>query len=101
MSIECMKFKKFENGFLQGFADLYVIRWGLEIHGCSLYMKDGRRWLNLPSKEFQNEAGEKKWCPLVKLRDKDHQDGFVIQAIEAIDKYCSENQGEQAGSSGF
>ena len=91
--IECTKFKSHESGCLQGFADFYVEKWGLEINGCSLYMKDGKRWINFPSKEFTNQEGEKAYAPLVKFRERDQMDKFSDSAKVAIDKYCKENEG--------
>lgn len=89
--IECTKFKTFQKGSFQGFADLLVPSWGIEIKGCSLYMKEGRRWVSMPSKEFTNAEGEKKYAPIVKFHDKNHMDAFSEQAKQAIDKWCSEN----------
>ena len=58
--IECIKYTEYaKQGCLQGFADLYVKKWGLEIKGCSIYMKENQRWINFPSKEFQNTEGSK------------------------------------------
>ena len=99
MSIVCNNFKKFDNGFLQGFADLYIEKWGVDISGFSLYCKNGSRWINIPSKEFQNDQGEKKWMPIIKFSEKSHQEAFLNAAIDAIDKFCSENSDEPSQSS--
>ena len=40
--IECMDFRAVPKGYLQGFANLWVSKMGLEIYGCSVYMKDGK-----------------------------------------------------------
>lgn len=76
---------------LQGFADFYVPKWGIEIIGCGLYMKEGRRWINFPSKEFTNPQGEKKFMPHIKFREKSHKDAFCEMAKKAIAKWCEEN----------
>jgi len=89
--IECTKFKSFQKGHLQGFADFYIDKWGVEITGCSLYMKDGRRWLNLPSNEYTNAEGEKKYAPFLRFREKKHWETFMEQAKSALDKWCAEN----------
>jgi len=94
MSIQCLSFKKFEKGLLLGFASLYIEKWDVEIHGCSLFSKNGGRWINMPSKEYKNDLDETKWSPLIKFRDRNHQDVFSHVAIAAIDKFCSENQCE-------
>ena len=89
--IECTKFKSHVKGFLQGFADLYIPEWKLEIKNCTLHMKNGRRWLSMPAKEFENDSGEKKFYPLVQFRHKVYMDAFSDAAKKAIDKWCKEN----------
>jgi len=106
--IECTRFKSFEKGYLQGFADFYIDKWGVEIQGCALYMKEGRRWLNLPGNEYMNKEGEKKYAPFLRFREKEHWNAFMESAKAAIDKWCAENPqsepkpcNDNAMSSGF
>ncbi len=93
--IECIRFKSHVKGSLQGFADFYVEKWGCELTGCSLYMKDGRRWVNLPSKEYQNEQGETKYAPVIRFRKKEHFEAFVNACKKAIDDYCAKQPVEE------
>lgn len=90
--MECIRFKSYEKGFLQGFADLYVTKWGLEIKGIGLYMKNGKRWISFPSQKFENCNGETSYSPYIKFRERDHMDKFTESAKKAIDKWCEENQ---------
>jgi hypothetical protein len=101
MSITCFNFKPFNKGFLQGFADIYVEKWGVELLGCGIFMKGESRWLNLPSKEFFNSENESKWGPIMKFREKAHSDHFCKIALEAVDKFCSENTIEDKPFDGF
>lgn len=96
--IECTNFKSYNKGHLQGFADFYLPKWGIEIYGCSLYMKDGSRWLNLPSNEYINSEGEKKYAPFLRFREKKHWQIFMKQAKGAIDKWCEENPHQEPSS---
>lgn len=89
--IECRKFKSFSKGSLQGFADLYFPKWGIEIKSCTLHMKEGKRWVNFPSKEFENENKEKVYMSLIRFENKDFYHEFSRQAKVAIDKFCQEN----------
>lgn len=89
--IECIKFKSYEKGSLLGFADFFIEKWGIELYGCSLHMKDGKRWINLPSKPFKNELGEEKYSPYIRFRDKAHWEKFIDAAKGAIDEYCKKN----------
>lgn len=86
MSIEVLKFTPYRKGFLLGFADVYVPKMGLEIHGMSLAEKNGKRWVNMPSKEFKDDKGETKYAPIMKFRDKDLNTRFCATALEAIEK---------------
>jgi len=82
--IECRKFKSYEKGSLLGFADLYFSNWGIEVLGCSVYQKNGHMWVNLPSKEFKNEAGETKYTSVIKFSSKNQKIAFEEQATQAV-----------------
>jgi len=90
--IECIRFKSYTKGCLQGFADIYVKSWGIEIPGFSLYMKDGKRWVNPPGKEFIDKNGEKKFKAFLFFKEKTHWEKFGEAVKDAIDKWCLENQ---------
>jgi hypothetical protein len=89
--IECLEFRSCEKGSLRGFANLFISNYGMEIYGCTLYMKNGRRWVNLPTREYTDPAtGEKKYVSVVRFRDKKQYDAFSEAAKVAIDKWCKE-----------
>ena len=90
--IECTNFKSYQKGSLQGFADIFVPAWGVEIKGLSLFMKDGKRWITFPAKEYENTSGEKKFIPYINFQNKEYMYGFAKQTKEAIDKWCKENE---------
>lgn len=93
MSIEVINYKPFEKGSLVAFVDLYVPKMGLEIYGCSIHRKDDGRWLNLPSKEYQDkETGETKWSSVIRFRDKDHFAKFCKAALHVVDEHVRQNQ---------
>ena len=77
-------------GALLGFANLFVKKMGLEINGCSLFQKDGRRWITMPQREFVVD-GEKKYFPVIRFREKDHMEIFGEAAKKAIDEWCLSN----------
>lgn len=91
MTIECMRYTAVNKGSLLGYADFYVPKTGQEIFGCQLYQKDGRRWINLPSKEYTNDQGEKKFAPCVRYRERAHMDAFSEACKKAIEKKCAED----------
>lgn len=73
-----------ESGSLRGFFSL-VLPSGLIIHDCALFEKNNRRWVNLPSRQYESQ-GEKKFAPLVAFLDRDTEDDFQFHALAAIDK---------------
>lgn len=88
--IECINFKPLTKGTLMGFADLRLPKLGLEIFGCSLHQKNGKKWVNFPSKEYTNPQGERKFYQHVRFINPNHQNEFIKEALEAIEKKCHE-----------
>lgn len=92
MSVECMEFRSHESGALKGFANFRVPKMGIELFGCGVFMKDGKRWLSMPSREYQdNETGEKKYMNIMRFMDKSHHEGFCKAALQAMDEWCLAN----------
>ena len=91
MSVECMEFKPHANKNLLGFANFWVPKMGLEIYGCSLHEKEGRRWINLPSREYKDNEGVTKYMPVIRFRDKDHYSAFMDACKRAIDEWSAAN----------
>lgn len=88
--IVCTKFRSYEKNTLQGFADLFIEKWKLHIRGCTLHMKNGKRWISFPGQEFEVE-GEKKFYPLIRIEENQLYEAFQESAKKAIDKFCFEN----------
>lgn len=97
----CTNFIKYENGHLKGFADFFVPKWGIEIKSCSFCVKEEKRWINLPSKEFVNDEGQKKFSPYIRFQNQEHWKVFCTQAKHAVDSYLLENQELSNGEENF
>lgn len=93
--IECLRFKSHESGLLQGFADLYSAKMDMEFFGCSVFMKNGHRWVSLPSIPYTDSDGEKKYSSACRFRNKSNGDAFSDVAIKSIDHWCKNNSEEQ------
>lgn len=85
MTIECINYKPVNKGSLLGYADLLLVKSGMELYGCSVHMKDGRRWVNMPSREYTNKEGEKKYMSIVRFRDAERMKAFSSEAMKAIE----------------
>ena len=46
----CAAWKPFERNTLRGFADLWLRTARLNIKGCAVHEKNGRRWVQLPAR---------------------------------------------------
>jgi len=90
--IKCTKFRSFQKGNLQGFASLLIEKWNLQINDCTLCMKDGKRWVNLPSKEYEKD-GEKRYQPILVFKDPALKERFSESAKKAIDEFCKDGNG--------
>lgn len=95
MSVEVINYKHVNKGVLQGFVDLYLPKIGLEIYGCQLCMKNGKKWLNMPQREYTNAEGEKKFLSIVRYKEREVQDAFCAAAIKAIEKKIIEDAGQK------
>ena len=88
--ITCIYFKKFDKGTLKGFANFFIEKMGMEFFGFTLHEKDGKKWLNFPSKEYDKE-GDKKFAPYFRFKEKNHYYEFQRQALKAIQEYKKDN----------
>lgn len=92
MSFECLDYKKMESGALQGFANFKLAKMGVELFGCGVFMKNGKRWVSMPSREYvDKESGDKKYIAIMRFINKDHAEAFSRSALQALDKWCDEN----------
>ena len=99
MSITCTKFKSFSKGSLIGFANFYLSKSGLEVNGCSVFQKNGHRWIIMPNREYKDrDTGEIKFSPVVKYKDPKLSKLFSKHGVLAIEKWCHEKPSEKQHS---
>ncbi len=63
--------------------DLKLNQTSMILRGCSLFEKDGKRWINLPQKVYEVE-GKKKYTAIVEIQDKALRERFQKSAKEAL-----------------
>ena len=78
-------------GSLLAICDVHIIPWKLTLHEVKIFEKGTNRWLGMPSKEFINEHGEKKYTELVTFDNDGVKNRFRSQIMGAIDKFLTEN----------
>jgi len=84
--IICTRFNEYKKGSLLGFATLFIDKWGIEINSCTLHEKDGKSWVNLPTREYEEE-GQKKFMPIIFFKDSSLKTKFIEQAKDAIENF--------------
>ena len=90
MPVECTGFRKFEKGTLLGFGDLLLPGVGIEIKECSIHEKNGKRWVNPPSKQYEKPDGTKGYSPLIRFADDKRYQAFQKEALAAGAKHIEE-----------
>lgn len=78
-------FKPFAKGSLVGFFDVELPS-GLILRECSLYSKDGKRWINPPSRKFTGKDGETKYQRMVDFASGKAANQFRDAVVAAIDE---------------
>ena len=73
--IECIRYSPVNRSTCLGVATVFVDKWGVEISGISLHKKDGKRWVNLPTRII-TDGETKKYYPYIKFREPAHKDKF-------------------------
>jgi len=94
MTLECIKFTPFNKGTLRGFADVHVPKHKMTYYSLTLHEKDGKKWINIPSRPIEKEDGTKEWLPYYRFDEPEHLKLFCSHVKEAIEKKLQETQGE-------
>jgi hypothetical protein len=80
--------RKLSKGALRGFFDVELPS-GLKLNGCTLLEKDGKRWIGLPSREWQKPDGTKSYMPIVEIPDRDARDKFAAAVLPLAERALS------------
>lgn len=80
-----------QKGSLLAICDVHIVPWKLRLHEVKVFEKGANRWLGLPSREFVNDAGEKKYIELISFDNEAVKNRFRSQIMGAIDKFLSAN----------
>ena len=82
--MEILNFKQINKGCLVARFDVYIPKWGFTIRGCSLFNKDGHRWISMPSHKIEREDGSTMHYEHVRF-DNCIKDRFQNACIDNID----------------
>lgn len=87
MAIEIKEFRKFEKNTLRGFLTVLLHPSGIEIRDITLHEKNNTRWVNMPSRPYQDEDGSTKYSYIIYFPNKDRAKQFQNAVLTALDKF--------------
>jgi hypothetical protein len=94
--IEIMKFELVNKGPLIARFTLKMMKWGgLQIRECTLFESGPKRWINLPSRQYQDSEGKTKYFPFLAYEERSMDDKFKEMIIKAVDEYMAKNLTER------
>ena len=93
--IVCVGFKPFERNTLRGFADLHLAAARLNIHGCAVHERDGKRWIQLPARPqldknrnlVKDADGKITYARVMEFDSREVAERFSEAALKAIDDF--------------
>lgn len=98
--IECIKYFPLNKGNCLGFATIYVPKWDLQIFNLSLHQKDGKRWVNFPSRSTTTPEGKTEYYPYFRFKDPSNYQKFCEEVKMAIEvKAAADNKTEEIDDS--
>ncbi len=95
LGVTCTHWRPFERNTLQGFADLWLRTARLNIRGCAVHEKNGKRWVQLPARPqldearnlIRNDAGKIQYAKVLDFDSREVADRFNAAALKAIEDF--------------
>jgi len=84
MALEITKFREVHKNTLQGFISVRLGNIGLEIRDISLHQKNGKEWLAMPSRPYQDSEGNRKYAFILDWYDKDRKAQFESTVLALL-----------------
>ena len=93
MGIEIINFKPFKKNTLRGFLDVKLTNMGLTIKGCTYHQKNGKSWIGLPARPYEDDSGNTTWTNIL-FFDEDYHVRFQSAALKALEEYLQSEREE-------
>jgi len=88
--MEITKYRPINKGYVVGNFGLKIDKWGIIINDCTLFDKNGRRWISFPQRQYEDK-GEKKYAPYMSFIEKAHMTAFTEKVLTILDEYIAKN----------
>ena len=85
--IEIENVNPINKGSLLATCDVHIIPWKMTLKEIKVFEKGTQRWISMPSREFVNDAGEKKYIELITFDNEVTRNRFRQQVLENIFKF--------------
>jgi len=76
-------YKTLNKGIVAASLDIEVEQWGVTFRKCSVMEKDGKRWINFPSRKYKADDGTDQFFSYV-FMERSKKDAFTKAVLEAI-----------------
>jgi hypothetical protein len=94
-SVICTAWRPLDRNTLKGFADLWLRTARLNIRGCAVHEKNGRRWVQLPAKPqldadrnlVRAEDGKVQYAKVMEFDSREVAGRFSEAAMKAIETF--------------
>lgn len=84
--MEVVSFKSYKKGALEGFMDIHIPELDWTLKNCSLFSSNGRRWVQMPTRSYQDDKGETKYQEVIQM-PKELKNKFTEQALKAYKEF--------------
>jgi hypothetical protein len=91
MNFEISSYHQHINNTLRGFITLDFPDIGAEMPGFSYHVRNGTRWIDVPSRSTGNGQKEQPWEKVMNFYNKKLEKSFKNAILDALDKYAIEN----------
>ncbi len=91
MNFEIIHFREYVKNTLQGFLSVKFLDFlggAIEIRDITVHLKDKRRWLNMPSRQYEEE-GQKKWSYIIVVHPWGNWQTIQSQILKKLDEMKS------------
>jgi hypothetical protein len=84
MGLEIVKFRLCNKNTLRGFLSVRMTGVGLEIRDVSLHEKNGKKWLAMPSRPYEDSEGNRKYAFILDWYDSDRKAQFEAEVLRLL-----------------
>ena len=89
--LEVQNINPINKGSLIATCDVHIVPWKMTLNEIKIFEKGANRWIGMPSREFTNDAGEKKFIELITFDNEGVKNRFRSQIMGAVDKFLQAN----------